>query len=166
AGGTITSPIAASTTVTGLIQGTYQFKLDVTDVDGATTSATVQVTVNAANVPPIAGAGTNQTIKLPVNTVTLNGSGSDPDGTTVTYAWSKVAGSPAGGTISSPTAASTTVTSLIQGTYQFKLDVTDVDGATTSATVQVTVNAANIPPIAGAGTNQTIKLPVNTVTLN
>ncbi|MEO8764400.1 MAG: Ig-like domain-containing protein, partial [Ginsengibacter sp.] len=138
-----------------------------TDVSGATTSATVQVTVNAANIPPIANAGTNQTIKLPTNTAMLTGSGSDPDGVSVTYAWSKVGTTPTGGAITSPTAASTQITGLVQGTYQFKLNVTDVSGATTSATVQVTVNAANAPPKANAGIDQTISLLItNSATLN
>ncbi|NJO24917.1 MAG: DUF4990 domain-containing protein, partial [Bacteroidia bacterium] len=34
-----------------------------------------------ANQPPTANAGTDRTITLPVNNVTLNGSGTDPDGT-------------------------------------------------------------------------------------
>ena len=33
------------------------------------------------NQPPVADAGLDQTITLPVNTVTLSGSGSDADGT-------------------------------------------------------------------------------------
>src|SRR6185295_5539616 len=100
-----------------------------------------------------------QTIKLPVSSVTLSGTGSDPDGPSVTYAWSKVAGSPAGGAFTAASQASTDVTGLGLGTYTFKLDVTALDGATPSSTVQVTVNAANVPPIANAGTPQTINLP-------
>ncbi|MBI3139579.1 MAG: T9SS type A sorting domain-containing protein, partial [Sphingobacteriales bacterium] len=170
---TITTPSAAQTSVTGLVQGVYQFVLTVTDNSGATGRDTVQVTVNAAAPPPnqvpTANAGANQTITLPVSTVTLTGSGTDADGTIASYQWSKIAG-PAQFTITTPSAAQTSVTGLVQGVYQFVLTVTDNSGATGRDTVQVTVNAAAPPPnqapTANAGANQTITLPVNQVTLS
>ena len=167
-GGSITSPSSASTTATGLTQGTYVYKLVVTDNNSNTSADSITVTVNPApNQPPVANAGGNQTITLPTNSVTLNGSGStDPDGTIASYTWSKVSG-PGSGTITSPTSVSTTVTSLAQGTYIFKLTVTDNQGATGSANDTITVNpAANIPPIANAGNDQTITLPTSTVTVS
>jgi hypothetical protein len=49
--------------------------------------------VSPVNVPPVAHAGTGQTITLPVDSVTLDGSAStDPDGTIVSYSWAKIAG--------------------------------------------------------------------------
>ena len=158
-------PSSASTTVTGLLQGTYQFQLKVIDNNGATGLDTVQVTVNAANLPPTANAGTDQSITLPVNSVTLSGSGTDPDGNIASYSWTKISG-PASGTITNASSASTTVTGLVQGTYQFQLKVTDNNGATGTATVQIIVNAANIPPTANAGTDQSITLPTSTVSLS
>ena len=165
ASGTITTANSASTTVTALAQGVYQFQLKVTDNNGATAVNTVQVTVNAANIPPTANAGTDQTITLPINTVSLSGSGTDTDGSISAYSWTKISG-PASGTITNANSASTTVTALAQGVYQFQLKVTDNDGATAVGTVQVTVNAANIPPTANAGTNQSITLPTSTVSLS
>ncbi|HEU4608541.1 MAG TPA: PKD domain-containing protein, partial [Chitinophagaceae bacterium] len=110
AGGTITSPTAASTTITGLTQGSYAFRLTVKDNAGASASDDVVVTVNgSANQPPTANAGADKAITLPLNSVTLSGSGSDADGTISSYAWTKVSG-PAGGTISSPSSSSTTIT--------------------------------------------------------
>src|SRR5664279_428614 len=82
ASGTITSPATAGTTVTGLIQGVYQYVLTVTDNLGASAMDTVQVTVNpaAANLAPIANAGADLNITLPTNSVTIDGSASsDPD---------------------------------------------------------------------------------------
>ncbi len=146
-GGTIASANAASTNITGLAVGTYTFKLTVTDNKGATASDNVNVTVNnttSTNTPPTVSAGSNQTITLPTSSATLSGSASDADGI-ASYAWSKVSGT--GGTISSPSAASTTVTGLTAGSYTFKLTVTDTKGASSSANVSVTVNAA--PPSGG-----------------
>jgi major membrane immunogen (membrane-anchored lipoprotein) len=163
----ISNPSSASTTIKGLLEGIYVFKLTVTDNQGATGTDTVQITVNAApNIPPTVNAGTNQTITLPVNTVTFNGSGKDSDGTVATYLWTKISG-PSVYNIFNSSSAVTTVSGLVQGGYQFELKVTDDKGAIGKDTVQITVNPApNIPPIANAGSNQTITLPTNTVTLN
>ena len=120
---------------------------------------------SSGNIPPTANAGPDQTITLPTNSVTLAGSGTDPDGTVAAYLWTKISG-PAAGTITSPNTAGTTVTGLIQGTYLFELKVTDNGGLFGRDTMQVTVNAAaNIPPTANAGPDQTITLPTNSVTL-
>ena len=47
----------------------------------------------ATNKAPTANAGTNQTISLPTSSVTLSGSGSDPDGTIASTAGKKISGS-------------------------------------------------------------------------
>jgi hypothetical protein len=165
--GIISNPSSATTIVKGLLEGIYVFQLTVTDNEGATGTDTVQATVNAAsNIPPTANAGQSQTITLPLNTFTLNGSAKDSDGTIATYLWTKISG-PNAGTISNPLSASITVKGLLEGIFVFQLTVTDNKGATGTDTVQITVNAApNIPPTANAGQNQTITLPLNTVTLN
>ncbi len=164
----IVSGTAAQTTVNNLVQGTYQFQLTVTDNSGATGTDVVVVTVNAAaNQAPTANAGNNQTITSPASSVTLNGSGTDADGTIATYAWTKIAG-PTQFNIVTAGAAQTTVNNLVQGTYQFQLIVTDDDGATATDVVIITVNAPapNQAPNANAGSNRTITLPANSVTLN
>ena len=72
----------------------------------------MQVTVNAAaNIPPTANAGADQLITLPTNTVSLNGSGTDADGTITAYAWTKISG-PASGNITNATSANTSVTGI------------------------------------------------------
>jgi hypothetical protein len=158
---TITTAGQAQTTVTGLVQGIYRFRLTVTDNSGVTATATMQVTVNPAPVvagPPSANAGGDQTITLPTNSVTLNGSGTESNGTIVSYAWVKTSG-PSPGTITSPGAAQTTVTGLVQGVYIFQLTVTDNSGITATDVVTITVNPDPTPvnqsPIAVAGSNQT-----------
>ncbi len=149
--------------------------LTVTDNDGGTDTDDVQVVVNNSTAPspsnqaPVANAGANLVITLPINTVTLNGSGTDADGSVATYAWTKVSG-PVGGNIQSLNTASTQITAMTAGTYVFRLTVTDNSGAQDTDDVQVLVNSApvaagNTPPIANAGANLAITLPANTVVL-
>ena len=95
--------------------------------------------VPPANSLPTANAGADQTITMPVNTVTLNGSGTDVDGTVTSYQWLRIDG-PTQYSIATATQAQTTVNNLAQGTYQFVLIVTDNQGATVRDTVIVTVN--------------------------
>lgn len=97
-----------------------------------------------ANQAPTANGGTDQSITLPANSVTLNGSGTDSDGTIAAYAWSKVSGGAA--TITTPAAASTTVTGLVEGVYVFRLTVTDNGGLTATDEVTITVNPAESTP--------------------
>jgi hypothetical protein len=165
-GGTIVSPNTDTTSVTGLSTGTYIFQLVTTDNNTGTLMARDTVVVTSTT-GPVASAGSDQTITLPVNSVILTGSGSETGGTITSYAWTQVSG-PAGYTIAAPGAAQTSVTGLVQGVYVFQLTVTDANGVTATSTVQVTVNAAVVtssPPIANAGSDQTITLPTNTVTL-
>ncbi len=164
AGGFISTPSNATTNVTGLTQGIYQFELTVTDNDGAVGRATVQVAVSASNIPPIANAGPDQNITLPVSTVTLSGSGSDADGTIASYQWVKIAG-PNAGVITNANAAITTVTGLIGGIYQYELTVTDNNGAVSKDVMQLIVFVPNVAPTANAGLNQSLSLPTNTATL-
>ena len=98
----------------------------------------VVVVNTAANQAPSASAGVDQTLTLPTSSVSLSGSGSDPDGSIAAYSWTKVSGGAA--TISSPASASTTVTGLTQGSYVFRLTVTDNQGATAFDEVTVVVN--------------------------
>jgi hypothetical protein len=176
AGGNIQTPAAASTSVTGLNAGTYVYRLTVTDNAGATDSDDVQVVVNNSTAPspsnqaPVANAGADLVLTLPTNTATLNGSGTDADGSVASYAWTKVSG-PSGGNIQSANTASTQITAMTAGTYVFRLTVTDNNGAQDTDDVQVVVNnapaaASNQPPIANAGTNISITLPTSTATLN
>ena len=91
-------------------------------ITGTTPIDTAPPPVNSA---PTASAGSDITIKLPTNSVVLNGSGNDPDGVIKTIQWTKVSGGAA--TIVNPNSLVTQVTGLVQGTYQFKLSLTDDD---------------------------------------
>jgi poly(3-hydroxybutyrate) depolymerase len=169
------STTIAQPVITNLVvAGTYTFQLLVTDNSGATSTATVAITVKpaviAANKPPVASAGAAQTITLPTSSVTLDASGStDPDGTVASYKWVQSSG-PVTAAFSSATASKPVASSLTTaGTYVFQVTVTDNSGATANASVTITVNSAvtvNKAPVANAGNAQTITLPTSSVTLD
>jgi len=120
------------------------------------------------NQGPIANAGPDQVITLPLNTVTLNGSAStDPDGSITFFQWAKLNG-PGNPSFVTPNSSQTDVKDLEQGIYIFELSVTDDKGSIARDTVQITVNAAppppNKPPVADAGKDQAIVMSFATVT--
>src|SRR6187399_1512868 len=94
-----------------------------------------------SNKPPIAVAGPDQVITLPIDSVSLDGrSSSDPDGSISNYLWTKISG-PVSFNIIKPTDSITKVKSLFAGTYLFELKVTDNGGLSAKDTMQVFVNA-------------------------
>jgi hypothetical protein len=164
------------------VEGIYKFQLQVSDDKGASASDTLSITVNAAapppavNQPPVVSAGNDITITLPVNSVTLTATASDADGSIASYSWSKLSG-PSQFIINSVSSAQTTVQSLVEGSYSFRITVTDNNGASASDTITVTVNAAvvvapppppppapNQAPVANAGRDTTL-YSANTTTL-
>jgi len=99
---------------------------------------------------PIVDAGSDQTV-LPASVVTLNGSGSDPDGGTVTYQWSQESG-PNTATLSGDTTPVLTASDLVDGTYVFRLTVTDDESETGFDEATVTVSSqANVQRINSGG---------------
>jgi hypothetical protein len=141
---TIAQPNSAISTISGLVAGVYVFELTVTDNKNAVASARVTVTVKempSTNEPPMADAGFDRTVDASEGYITLDGSGShDPDGTIVKYVWQQISGTP-NLPITSPNKATTFVTGIVAGVYQFKLTVTDNKGSSTSSTVTITVTA-------------------------
>jgi LmbE family N-acetylglucosaminyl deacetylase len=91
--------------------------------------------------PPVANAGSNQTVQTGA-TVTLNGSGSsDPGGNSLTYQWTQTAG--AAVTLSSSTVAQPTFTAPSSAaTLTFQLVVNNGTTSSSPATVTITVSTA------------------------
>ena len=160
--GTFSAATSANTNFNGLSQGVYLVQLRVGNTDGNFGYDTVQITVNAALVLPTANAGINSTITLPINTVALNGVGT---GTGITTLWTKLASSPATGTIVNAASQIASAINLVQGVYNFEFKVTDNIGNIARDTVQVMVNAALQFPTSNAGSDQSITLPVSSVNL-
>lgn len=168
-GGTalIKSPSSVRTEVTGLAEGVYNFELRVVDDVNQFTADFVTVTVKGggvvippANQPPVANAGVDQTITLPLNRLNLDGSLSkDPDGQIKAYSWQKVSG-PAATMLGADTSL-LQLSNLLEGVYVFRLIITDNNDSTNSDQVTVTVKPEIIvqPP---TGATYTFTLVKNT----
>jgi predicted esterase len=163
---TLSNAATKSLTASNLASGTYIFRLRVTDNSGNSDSDYVKVTVGSgANAAPSVKAGSDLAITLPTNSVAIQGSATDADGTVSSYAWSKVSGGAA--TLSGTTSSKLSVSALVAGTYIFRLTAKDNDGATASDDVTVIVKSAtaNLAPVAGAGANLSITLPTNSAAI-
>ena len=143
------------------------FRLTVTDNNGLQANATAVVNVDWVNNPPVADAGTAQTVSEGIE-VTLDGSNSnDPDNNIVSYSWLQTGGPSV--TLSDSTAVKPTFTSpTIASTglaLTFDLTVSDGLGLAATDTAIVNVTRGNLPPVADAGGTQTVNEGV-LVTLN
>lgn len=170
AGGTavLSNTTFVNPTFVANVAGTYVIQLIANDGTYNSQPVTVMVVANAVNQPPVVNAGPSQTISLPTNTVTLNGSATDdglPNGT-LTLTWTEASG-PKGVTFSTPNQATTSATFPSAGTYVLELTAND-SLLSTSSTTTVVVNPSpvNQPPVVNAGPNQTITLPASSITLN
>jgi len=176
---TIINRTDSLTKVKTLVVGTYLFELKVTDNGGLSAKDTIGVIVDpvlTTNHPPTANAGADQTISLPANTVSVDGSAStDPENNISSYQWRKISG-PSSFNIVNANAVQTQLTNLVQGIYQFELGVFDTPGLFSKDTIEIIVSGAvsnNLHPVAIAGsdtiiqTNHTPCTPVPiTITLN
>ena len=91
------------------------------------------------NIPPVARAGNDRTIPLSWNYMpTVYGTTStDQDGWIAAFKWTKVSGGTC--TIQTPNAGSTKITGLTQGSYVFRLTVTDNKGAASTDDIKITM---------------------------
>ena len=142
--------------------GSYVLQLVVND--GIVNSAPDTMTITTENSPPVANAGSDQSV-LVGDTVILDGSGSnDVDGDTLTYAWSFVSLPSASlASLSDATMVDSSFTVDVAGTYVVQLIVND--GTVDSAPDSMVVITVNEPPVANAGPNQIVNIG-DTVTLD
>ncbi|KAM6974158.1 dyslexia-associated protein KIAA0319-like protein isoform 1-T2 [Tautogolabrus adspersus] len=156
-------------TLTSLVPGNYTFSLTVTDSDGAKDSTQASLSVNKAkDYRPVANAGPNQVIQLPRNSISLYGNLSTDDHDSLSYEWSL-----------SPESKDKVVemqgvrtpilqlSAMQEGDYTFQLTVTDSSGQQDTAQVTVIVQPENNkPPVADAGPEKELTLPVDRTTLD
>lgn len=96
-----------------------------------------------ANVAPVANAGPDQTMTLPINSTTLDGSGSSDDGSIVSYVWTMILGP---SEVDPADTISPNISGLVGGTYRFLLTVTDNNALTDTDVVVITVRPNNTLP--------------------
>ncbi|HEY5463241.1 MAG TPA: T9SS type A sorting domain-containing protein [Hanamia sp.] len=119
------------------------------DNNEAIATDTVEIKVNKSNVTvtipnvnpnilPTSNAGNDTTAVAPVNFIALHGSGDDIDGEITGYLWTQISG-PSQSNILTTNTASTSVSKLIAGTYEFELKVTDNAGGDGRDTIKVTI---------------------------
>ncbi|HET6725359.1 MAG TPA: SpvB/TcaC N-terminal domain-containing protein, partial [Gammaproteobacteria bacterium] len=133
----LSRPAAVTTVIDGMpytIEKTY---------DGFSRLSTVTYPESAAVSPdnvPVADAGPDQTVIIG-NTVTLSGAGSDPDGTSITYAWRQTGG-PDANDLAGTANATASFNPPEPGIYTFDLLVSDgLENGTDTLTVTVQPNA-------------------------
>ncbi|XP_056153979.1 dyslexia-associated protein KIAA0319-like protein [Lampris incognitus] len=148
-------------------EGDYTFQLTVTD--SARQQDTAQVTVIVQpenNKAPVADAGPEKELTLPVDRTTLDGSKSSDDQKIATYHWKQSKG-PDGVKIENADSAVATVTGLKVGMYEFTLTVTDERKLQSTDTVTVIVREEqDQPPVAHVLDSQSISLPLRTASLD
>lgn len=166
AGSSLSGQNTASLEVSELTEGIYNFQITVEDDGGSFATDETMVTVTAINTPPIADAGADKNITLPIDSVEITGSGTDEDGEIVSYQWAQKSG-PSSAVLINNNQATMLAKDLIAGQYRFELTVTDNDGDSDTDEIQVTVNEENnISPTVNAGNDRNINLPTNTITIN
>lgn len=136
--GVTTGFIAPATT------GTYDFFVEVND-GFITTFDVVTIIVGASNQAPTADAGADQ-IADESTPVTLDGSASsDPDGDSLTYSWSQLAGDAVALDLTDPARPTFTAPSLThsEGTLDLVFELTVSDGQLSSLASQVSVRVVD-----------------------
>ena len=121
--------------------GRYVARLVVNDGEGDSAPDMVTITAATTNLPPVANAGPDQTVKIGA-TVRLDGSGStDANGDALRYFWTPLR-TPSGSSavLSNPSAVNPTFTADRDGSYVFRLVAND--GTVDSAPDTIAVTAA------------------------
>ena len=137
---------------------TLTFSLVVNDGNMDSIADTVTITVMVGtNDAPTANAGIDQTVTEGA-TVTLTGSGTDPEGEMLTYAWTQTGRAAVALTgDNTSTVSFTAPANLVDtATLTFELTVTDARGATGTDTVDITVTATGLTPESAKQLNEEI----------
>ena len=148
-GGVFSSYGAASQSHSWAATGQYAVKAQARDslgLESAWSGAkTVTISQSSQNQAPAANAGSDQTVNAAA-TVSLSGTGTDPENGALTYQWRQTGGTSV--TLSNPTSAraSFTAPNIATGTatLTFELRVTDAAGLSAVDTLAVVVRSPDI----------------------
>jgi preprotein translocase subunit SecF len=153
----LTNPTSAKPTFNADLAGVYVASLVVNDGKLNSEIVTTTVTAAVANSAPVANAGAYQNV-VAGTTTTLDGSASsDANGDALTYKWIMIS-RPLTSTaaLSSDTAIKPTFVADRAGTYVLSLQVSDGKLSSNLSYVTISAGAANLAPVASAGTAQTV----------
>jgi len=143
----VSTPVTLDTTdpkrpkFTPTVAGDYVLSLSVTDNRDVASPQTDTVAITAVNSAPVANAGAAQTVTLgaaPSVTVTLTGTGTDPNGDALAYRW--VLTRPDRSTQTLAATATTTFSATSAGLYAATLVVNDGKIDSSPSAVLITVN--------------------------
>lgn len=155
-----------SFTASGIFHG---IQIEVSDGSDVAKSTFFTILVNNTNLLPTASISASKTAILAGESVTLTGSGNDPDidGAIVGYQWIQESGPPVSlGSSTSSTVSFTAPAVSVSGVLRFRLTVRDDDGGTGTVTKTITVSQPPTPPTASiVGGEQTVQ-PSVVVTLD
>ena len=153
----LTNPTSAKPTFNADLAGVYVASLVVNDGKLNSEIVTTTVTAAVANSAPVANAGAYQNV-VAGTTTTLDGSASsDANSDALTYKWIMIS-RPLTSTaaLSSDTAIKPTFVADRAGTYVLSLQVSDSKASSNLSYVTISAGAANLAPVASAGTAQTV----------
>lgn len=129
--------------------GADSFTYTIADSDGASATATISMQVTHGQSAPIANADTIVTnLNQPI-TFDPRENDSDPDGSTLTIT-ARTNGTKGTVTINGGTSLTYTPQTGQSGPDSFTYTIADADGQTATATVAMTIQATNRPPVANA----------------
>ncbi|MEX1240378.1 MAG: right-handed parallel beta-helix repeat-containing protein [Cyclobacteriaceae bacterium] len=144
-------------------------------VSGAACDIGAIETAAVLNMSPVANAGSDMRLILPVTQIDLKGTATDADGFIVSYKWVQYGGEKV--FISNANSETATIDGLKEGKYYFRLIAEDDDGATDYDNMLIVVTAPpvsqhnedpiqeNIAPVAYAGSDMDVELPENDIKL-
>jgi hypothetical protein len=115
--------------------------------------------VETPNHPPLADAGTDQSLELSQNPLDVfldGGNSSDPDNDPLTYHWTLFAPTGSNAVLNDPTLINPGFTADVAGIYTVQLQVFDGKTYSQTDTVTISVLPANLPPTADAGVDQMV----------
>jgi hypothetical protein len=121
------------------------FQLTVTDNDGAVSTDSVNVEVIPVNTLPVAHAGDNQTVDELTEVSLSAAASSDADGSIISYAWTQTLGLNVNlndSSLMTPTFTAPDIDST--QTFVFSVVVTDNEGGSASASVEIIINPITV----------------------
>lgn len=136
----LSSLVAINPSFTSDVAGLYVVGLVVNDGKVSSDMVTAMINTSAANMPPVANAGPEQTVTVGT-VVTLDGrSSTDVNGDTLTYQWALTTRpNTSTATLTAPTTAQPTFTPDLAGFYVATLTVNDGKGGTHVSRVLIKV---------------------------